>query len=161
MDTPTPKKSGLSSGGPLDEIVANGYTLSGAKYYDAFRDVCMEMVDKYGVNQFKFDGTGNVDSVVPGSRFDSDFDAAIHLIGELLVRSSLTSSSTSPREHGLRPSGSSMLTPSGEAVRTTTQWVSEPFRERWITYRDAQTYHGIVQNGPLFPLSLSSLMAMA
>ena len=41
------------------------------------------MIHKYGVNQFKFDGTGNVDSVFPGSRFDSDFSAAIHLIGEL------------------------------------------------------------------------------
>ena len=41
------------------------------------------MIRKYGVNQFKFDGTGNVDSVVPGSQFDSDFSAAIHLIGEL------------------------------------------------------------------------------
>jgi zinc protease len=35
------------------------------------------------VNQFKFDGTGNVDSVFAGSRFDSDFSAMIHLIGEL------------------------------------------------------------------------------
>ena len=38
---------------------------------------------KYGVNQFKFDGTGNVDTVVKGSAFDSDFDAAIHLISDL------------------------------------------------------------------------------
>ena len=43
----------------------------------------MEMVSKYGVNQFKFDGTGNVDTVFPGSRFDSDFAAAIQLIGEI------------------------------------------------------------------------------
>ena len=35
------------------------------------------------MNQFKFDGTGNADRVVPGSEFDSDFAAAIHLIGEL------------------------------------------------------------------------------
>ena len=65
------------------EIVADGYALSVPKYYAAFRDVCMDMIHKYGVNQFKFDGTGNVDSVFPGSRFDSDFAAAIHLIGEL------------------------------------------------------------------------------
>lgn len=26
-------------------------------------------------------------------------------------------------------------------------------RERWITYRDAQAYHNIVQKGPLFPLN--------
>ena len=33
----------------------------------------LNMIREYGVNQFKFDGTGNVDSVVPGSRFDSRF----------------------------------------------------------------------------------------
>ena len=64
-------------------LSTGGYALSGPKYYAAFRDVCMEMIREYGVNQFKFDGTGNVDSVFPGSRFDSDFSAAIHLIGEL------------------------------------------------------------------------------
>ena len=42
------------------EIVAGGYALSGPKYYAAFRDVCLEMIHKFGVNQFKFDGTGNV-----------------------------------------------------------------------------------------------------
>ena len=41
------------------------------------------MISKYGVNQFKFDGTGNADEVVEGSAFSSDFDAAIHLIGDL------------------------------------------------------------------------------
>ncbi len=59
------------------EIVGGGYALSGPKYYAAFRDVALEMIEKYGVNQFKFDGTGNVDSVFPGSRFDSDFSAMI------------------------------------------------------------------------------------
>ena len=65
------------------EVVGGGFALSGPKYYAAFRDVALEMMQKYGVNQFKFDGTGNVDSVFPGSRFDSDFSAMIHLIGEL------------------------------------------------------------------------------
>ncbi|MDQ1452570.1 MAG: hypothetical protein QOK38_2436, partial [Acidobacteriaceae bacterium] len=65
------------------EIENGGFALSGPKYYARFHEVCMEMVEKYGVNQFKFDGTGNVDTVVKGSAFDSDFDAAIHLIGDL------------------------------------------------------------------------------
>src|SRR2546428_3638632 len=41
------------------------------------------MIRTYGVNQFKFDGTGNVAHVIAGSAFDSDFDAMIALIGEL------------------------------------------------------------------------------
>ena len=41
------------------------------------------MVRQYGVNYFKFDGTGNANQVFAGSRFDSDFDAAIHLMERL------------------------------------------------------------------------------
>ena len=44
------------------------------------------MISKYGVNQFKFDGTGNASTVFPGSLFDSDFSAMIHLIGELRLQ---------------------------------------------------------------------------
>ncbi|HEX6771893.1 MAG TPA: enterotoxin, partial [Acidobacteriaceae bacterium] len=65
------------------EIENGGFALSGPKYYARFHEICMEMLKKYGVNQFKFDGTGNADTVFKGSVFDSDFDAAIHLIGDL------------------------------------------------------------------------------
>src|ERR1017187_4943442 len=63
-----------------------GLALSGPKYYRYFRDTCLDMIAKYGVNQFKFDGTGNVNEVIKGSEFDSDFDAAIHLIGDLRAK---------------------------------------------------------------------------
>jgi len=141
------------------EIVSDGYALSGPKYYDAFRDVCLEMIAKYGVNQFKFDGTGNADSVFKGSRFDSDFDAAIHLISEI---------------RGVKP---------GIFINLTTGTWPSPFwlmhadsiwrggwddnfigvgtyRERWITYRDADTYQRIVQGGPLYPLNSLMLHGM-
>lgn len=134
------------------EIVANGYALSGPKYYDAFRDVCIEMIRKYHVNQFKFDGTGNADSVFPGSRFDSDFDAMIHLIGELrqekpdIYINLTTGTDASPfwllyadsiwrggEDHAFAGVGTS--------------------RERWITYRDSDTYARVVSRGPLCPLN--------
>ena len=75
------------------EIVDGGLALSGPSYYALFHDAVTGMVTKYGVNQFKLDGTGNVDQVVKGSAFSSDFDAAIHLIGDLR-QSSPTSTST-------------------------------------------------------------------
>ena len=79
-----PRRSACSYGKAAGyEIVDGGFALSGPKYYARFRDVCLEMIRKYGVNQFKFDGTGNADTVFRGSAFDSDFSAAIHLIGEL------------------------------------------------------------------------------
>jgi hypothetical protein len=156
----TPKKERIEFGRAAGyEIVANGYALSGPKYYDAFRDVCMEMVRKYGVNQFKFDGTGNVDSVFPGSRFDSDFAAAIHLIGELrAVKPDIfinLTTGTWPSPFWLIYADS--IWRGGEDDDTAGVG---SIRQRWITYRDAQTYHHIVQNGPLFPLSSLMLHGM-
>ena len=45
-----------------------GFALSGPQLLQRFSETCLEMIDKYGVNQFKFDGTGNVNNVVPGQR---------------------------------------------------------------------------------------------
>jgi hypothetical protein len=155
-----PKKERIEFGTAAGyEIVKNGYALSGPKYYAAFRDVCMDMIHKYGVNQFKFDGTGNVDSVFPGSDFDSDFAAAIHLIGELRstkpdIYINLTTG-TWPSPFWLIHADS--IWRGGEddgAAGIGT------FRERWITYRDGETYHRIVQNGPLFPLNSLMLHGM-
>ena len=134
------------------EVIANGYALSGPKYYDAFRDVCMEMIHRYGVNHFKFDGTGNVDSVFPGSRFDSDFAAAIHLIEELReakpdIFINLTTG-TWPSPFWVLYADS--IWRGGEDDSTAGVGA---YRERWITYRDAQTYQRVVQGGPLYPLN--------
>ncbi|HEY1986381.1 MAG TPA: enterotoxin [Terracidiphilus sp.] len=134
------------------EIIGGGYALSGPKYYAAFRDVAKEMVEKYGVNQFKFDGTGNVDSVFPGSSFDSDFSAAINLIGELRATKpdifiNLTTG-TWPSPFWLKFADSIWRGGDDDAFAGVGS-----YRERWITYRDADTYQHVVQNGPLYPLN--------
>ena len=155
-----PKKERIEFGETAGyEIVANGYALSGPKYYAAFRDVCMDMIHKYGISQFKFDGTGNVDSVFPGSQFDSDFAAAIHLIGELRAAKpdiyiNLTTG-TWPSPFWLMYADS--IWRGGEDDGTAGVGT---YRERWITYRDADTYKGIRQNGPLFPLNSLMLHGM-
>ena len=128
------------------------FALSGPKYYEKFHGACMELVEKYGINQFKLDGTGNIDSVVPGSAFGSDFEAAISLISDLRT-----------------------LKPDLFINLTTGTWPS-PFwlsicdsiwrggwdhefkgvgsaRQRWLTFRDGDTYQRIVKPGPLFPLN--------
>lgn len=64
-------------------IVDDGLALSAPDYWARFYKVVMNLLDKNGVNQFKLDGTGNVDSVYPGSEFDSDFAAAIQLIDDI------------------------------------------------------------------------------
>ncbi len=134
------------------EILKNGYALSGPKYFARFEQTCLEMVDKYHVNQFKFDGTGNVDRVYPGSAFDSDFDAAIHLIERLrkqkpdLFINLTTGTTASP--FWLFYADSIWRGGEDHAFSGEGTW-----RQRWITYRDAQTYRNIVLKGPLFPLS--------
>jgi hypothetical protein len=141
------------------EIVAGGYALSGPKYYAAFRDVCLKMVQKYGVNQFKFDGTGNVDSVFRGSAFDSDFSAAIHLIEELRgARPDLfvnLTTGTWPSPFWLMYADSIWRGGEDDSFAGVGT-----YRERWITYRDAATYQNVVQNGPLYPLNSLMLHGM-
>ncbi len=134
------------------EIVNKGFALSGPKYYRKFENTCLEMIRRYGANEFKFDGTGNANRVFPSSIFDSDFDAAIHLFRRLrqqepdLFINLTTGTNPSPfwlfdadsiwrsgKDHSFGGVGSS--------------------RQRWITYRDAQTYKNVVQRSPLFPLN--------
>jgi hypothetical protein len=134
------------------EIVDGGLALSGPRYYSLFHDAVTGMVTKYGVNQFKLDGTGNVDQVVKGSAFSSDFDAAIHLIGDLRqlkpdIYINLTTG-TWPSPFWLFYADS--IWRGGD----DTEFAGVgPDRERWITYRDGDTYGGIVKAGRLFPLN--------
>jgi len=134
------------------EIQNGGYALSGPKYFERFENTCLDMVKKYNVNQFKFDGTGNADRVFPASAFDSDFDAAIHLIERLrqakpdLFINLTTGTTASPFWLFYADSiwrGGDDHSFSGEGTA----------RQQWMTYRDAQTYKNIVLQGPLFPLN--------
>jgi hypothetical protein len=134
------------------EIVSGGYALSGPKYYEAFKNVALEMIEKYGVNQFKFDGTGNADTVFKGSRFDSDFSAMIHLIGELRAAKpdlfvNLTTGTWSSPFWVMHADSIWRGGDDDNYAGVGT------YRERWITYRDAQTYRNVVQMGPLYPLN--------
>jgi hypothetical protein len=155
-----PKKERIQYGKQQGfEIVDGGFALSGPKYYARFREVCLEMISKYGVNQFKFDGTGNADSVFPGSSFDSDFSAAIHLIGKLRevkpdIYINLTTG-TYPSPFWLLYADSIWRGGEDDDVAGVG-----PYRERWITYRDADTYNHIVKAGPLYPLNSLMLHGM-
>lgn len=134
------------------EIVDGGLALSSPRYYALFHDAVTGMVARYGVNQFKLDGTGNVDRVVQGSAFNSDFDAAVHLIGDLRklkpdLYINLTTG-TWPSPFWLFYADS--IWRGGDDTGFTGVGTD---RERWITYRDADTYDGIVKAGEHYPLN--------
>jgi len=134
------------------EIVDGGFALSGPKYYKLFEQTCLDLMAKYGVNQFKFDGTGNANQVFPGSVFDSDFSAAIHLIERLRQQDpNLFVNLTT----GTRPSPFWLLYADSiwRGGRDNDFAGVGSDRQKWITYRDAQTYRNTVEAGPLFPLS--------
>ena len=134
------------------ETNEGGLALSGPKYYRYFRDTCLDMIAKYSVNQFKFDGTGNVNEVIKGSEFDSDFDAAIHLIGDLRAKKpdlyvNLTTG-TYPSPFWLLYADS--IWRGGDDHSFAGVGTN---RQRWITYRDSQLYRWVVEEGPLFPMN--------
>ena len=142
-------KNGKAAGYEINE---GGFELSGPKYYQRFHDVVLSLLDKNGINQFKFDGTGNVSSVFPGSRFDSDFAAAIELIQDIRHDKPDTfinlTTGTWASPFWLRYADT--IWRDGE-----DDWYTGvgTMREQWITYRDQQTYQNIVLKGPLFPIN--------
>lgn len=148
-----PKAQRVAGGRKLGyEIVDEGLALSGANYYDRFHSATLDLVKSNGINQFKLDGTGNADRVVPGSKFDSDFAAAIQLTNDLrIAKPDLLVNITT----GTYPSPAWLMYADsiwrgGEDHAFTGVGTQ---RQRWITYRDRETYQNIVQRGPLFPLN--------
>jgi hypothetical protein len=134
------------------ETNEGGFALSGPKYYARFREVTLRFMRDFGVNQFKIDGTGNVNSVLPGSEFDSDFQAAINLISDWRSVSpaifiNLTTG-TYPSPFWLQYADSIWRGDDDHSFAGIGSW-----RERWITFRDGATFHGVVRQGPLFPLN--------
>jgi hypothetical protein len=134
------------------EVDDQGLALSGPKYYALFHDATLGLLKNYGINQFKLDGTGSPDKVTPGSEFDSDFAAAIALIGDLrAVKPDLfinLTTGTWPSPFWLRTADS--IWRGGEDHEFAGVGSN---RQRWITYRDADTYGGIVRLGPYYPLN--------
>jgi hypothetical protein len=134
------------------EIRDGNFTLSGPKYYERFRSLCVDVVKRYGINQFKFDGIGqNTGSGGVGAQ--RDFDAMLKLITELrLLKPEIYINQTT----GTWPSPFWLLFADsiwrgGEDhafVRGTA-----PERERWISYKDNEVYARVVRHSALYPLN--------
>jgi hypothetical protein len=148
-----PRNQRLAAGKALGyENNDGGFALSGPKYYARFRDRCIDLVKSNNANHFKFDGLGRGTSRVEGSAFNSDFEAAITLIGELrAMRKDLYVNLTT----GTWPSpywvflADSIWRSGGDHDFAGVG----SDRQRWITYRDAMTYGNIVQRCPLYPIN--------
>jgi hypothetical protein len=130
-----------------------GFSLAGPKYYARFREVCLDMIRKYKVNYFKFDGIaqGSTSSGA-GGEFAADVDGLLRLVGDLRrARPDVFVSITT----GTWPSPYWLFW--GDSVWRNADDMGffgpGSRRQQWITYRDMITYRWIVRRAPLYPLN--------
>jgi hypothetical protein len=148
------KKARIEIGAAEGFETRNGsFSLAGPRYYERFRGLCTRVLENGAVDYFKFDGIGSKQGPdVVDSSDGRDFTAMIRLISDLRA-----------------------ISPDVFINQTTGTWPS-PFwllkvdsiwrggddhdfagvgsdRQRWITYRDAETYANVVRRSPLFPLN--------
>ncbi len=135
------------------ETNRNGFSLAGPKYYGRFRDVCAEMIKKYDVNCFKFDGVG-IGNGRDGAdeEFMPDIEGLLKLCGELReLRSDVYLSITT----GTWPSPYWLF--HGDSIWRNGHDCgfhgAGTMRQQWITYRDMITYRMIVKRAPLYPIN--------
>jgi hypothetical protein len=133
------------------ETNASGFSLSGPNYYRRFHDICVEMIQKYGINEFKFDGLA-AGAKANEAGLTRDGDAMLRLIGQLrTIEPDLYINQTV----GTWPSPFWLL-----SVDSTWRGGGDhdfygkgSMRQQWITYRDMMTYRNVVLRAPLYPLN--------
>jgi hypothetical protein len=134
------------------EINDTGFSMAGPKYYAAFKKSCAEMIRKYGVNHFKFDGIAAGMYASGGAQYILDTEAMRRLMLELRQEDpdlyiNLTTGSW-PSPFWLRYADS--LWRQGGDMGLSGKG---PNQQKWLTYRDQETYRNIVRKGPLYPLN--------
>jgi hypothetical protein len=146
------KKQRLEYGGEQGfETNAYGFSLAGPKYYQRFRDICLEMVQNYGANAFKFDGLA-AGARASESGLTRDGDAMMRLVADLRgAKPNLYISQTTgtwPSPFWLLYVDSTWRGGDDHQFLGKGSWC-----QRWMTYRDAQTYRNVVLRAPLYPLN--------
>lgn len=136
------------------ETNESGFSMAGPNYYARYKSICEEMIRRYGVNFFKYDGMGA--GLGAGERGNTkyldDIEAIMRLMDELrtiepsLYISATTGTWASPyflwhADNIWR--GAEDMGFSGEGSK----------RQQWLNYRDTWTYRNVVQKGPLYPLN--------
>jgi hypothetical protein len=139
-----PAQDRLAMGKQLGfETGPQGFSLAGPKYSARFQETCLDFIQHNGANFFKFDGL---------ARGVEETEAMLHLTRALRARRpdlfiSITTG-TWPSPFWLWYGDSTWR--GGGDMGFHGQGSK---REQWITYRDLETYRGVVQKGPLYPLN--------
>ncbi len=129
----------------------SGFSLAGPKYYERFHDICLEMVQKYGVNQFKFDGLA-AGAKANENGLTRDGDAMLRLVEDLRAAKPdiyiNQTTGTWPSPFWLLYVDSTWRGGADHDFQGQGSWC-----QRWMTYRDAQTYANVIRKAPLYPLN--------
>jgi len=135
------------------EINSRGFSLAGPNYYARFREVCAEMVEKYKVSYFKFDGiAAGLGSTGASAETAPDVEGLLRLVADLRkLRPDLFVNVTT----GTWPSPFWLLWGDSVWRNGDDMGFAGPgsHRQQWITYRDLNTYKWIVRRAPLYPLN--------
>jgi len=148
-----PKKQRLEFGRAHGyETNRTGFSLAGPKYYAAFKTACVNMMSRYGVNHFKFDGIAAGMYASGAAEYVRDLEALRQLMLELrrvdpAVYINFTTGSW-PSPFWLRYADS--LWRQGDDMGFTGKGNQQ---QQWLTYRDREVLHNIVGKGPLYPLN--------
>lgn len=138
---------------PPFETNRHGFSLSGAVYFNRFKEVTTNFMLKDGVTIFKFDGVGAGNGASgAGLVYQKDIEALLSLTKDLRdVNPDLFLSLTV----GTWPSPYWLYY--GDAIwRAGSDFGYKgkgDKRQQWITYRDAESYKNVVKRAPLFPLN--------
>ncbi len=134
------------------EVNQTGFSLAGPKYYQAFKQACVQMIRRYGVNHFKFDGIATGMQAQGAGEYVRDTEAMRRLMLELRQEDpslyiNLTTGSW-PSPFWLRYADS--VWRQGHDMGFAGPGSKQ---QQWLTYRDQETYRNIVCRGPLYPLN--------
>lgn len=125
------------------EFKGDRFALAGLRYHARFLETCLEMIEAYGANFFKFDG---LTPDVPETEAMLRLTRALRARRPDLFISITTGTWPSPfwLWHGDSTwRGGGDMGAAGEGSP----------REQWLTYRDMTTYRNVVRRAPLYPLN--------
>ncbi len=133
------------------ETNGSGFSLAGPKYYELFHGICLQMIQKYGVNQFKFDGLA-AGAKANQDGLTRDGDAMLRLVTDLRAAEPdiyiNQTTGTWPSPFWLLYVDSTWRGGDDHNFQGKGSWC-----QQWMTYRDAQIYDNVVKVAPLYPLN--------
>ena len=133
------------------ETNGSGFSLAGPKYYQLFHGICLQMIQKYGVNLFKFDGLA-AGAKANQDGLTRDGDAMLRLVTDLRATDPNIyinqTTGTWPSPFWLLYVDSAWRGGDDHNFQGKGSWC-----QQWMTYRDVQTYDNVVKAAPLYPLN--------